>query len=102
MSPKPKNSDEFLHPAVKLNLDPTCKYKIKIHTSVIGIFSQGARYYSLMLPAFLATVAILTVRQQILFLDEKKCVLFHSALSTAVRHYYLVLQASILGSKLLG
>lgn len=102
LSSKPKNYKATLHPAVKLHLDPKCTYRVKIQPSIIGMFAQGVRFYSLMLPAFLATVVLLTVRQQVLFLDEGKCVLFHSALSTAIRRYYIVLQAIIIGSKLLG
>lgn len=101
-SPKPRNFNSNLHPTVRMNLDPTCKYKVKIKPSIIGIFAQGARYYSVLLPAFVATVVILTVRQQLTSLETGKCSLFHSALSTAVRRYYVVLQATILGSKLLG
>lgn len=74
---------------------------MKIQISVTGIFAQGARFYSFMLPAFLGAIGLLTLRQQMINLDEGRCILYQSALSSAVRRYYIVHQAAIFGSKLL-
>lgn len=98
----PRPSNHTGHPLVRLHLDPSCKYKITLKPSLVGSASQIARYYTPMIPAYLAAVLLLTLRQQVSSLSEGYCVFFHSALAAAVKRYYVILQVTILGSRILG
>lgn len=101
-STKRTSGNETQYPYVQLNLDPTCSYKVAIEPSFIASASQVVLYFTGLLPAYVVTVLLLTLRQQVLNLNEGECVFFHSAVCSAVRRYYLILQATILGSKIFG
>ncbi|KAL0279676.1 UNVERIFIED_CONTAM: hypothetical protein PYX00_001180 [Menopon gallinae] len=96
------STNETEYPYVLLNLDPSCVYRVTIKPSLIASASQVVLYFTGVLPAYVVAVLLLTVRQQGLHLNEGECVFFHSAVCSAVRRYYLILQATILGSKIFG
>ncbi|PSN32852.1 hypothetical protein C0J52_10314 [Blattella germanica] len=84
-SPKPPSFNESKSVKVTLVLDPTCRYTI-----------------SPMLLPYLVAILLLTLRHQLLTLEESgQCVMFHTALGAGAKPYY-ILPAAKISSRILG
>nr|CAD7409491.1 unnamed protein product [Timema cristinae] len=96
---------------VELTLDPACRYSVSLEFSVVDSLGQLVRFYCPMLWSYVVVILILTVRRQLRSAEDTGvCVMFHSALATGARPYYVLpavkilahLVGSVAGSELVG
>ncbi|XP_046987741.1 GPI inositol-deacylase [Schistocerca americana] len=95
-SPKPALYNGSKHPHIDLILDASCQYMLSIQPSIADSLGQLVRFYSPQLPAYVATILLLVLRQQIVELSKTgSCVMFHTALGTGGKAYNLFFVAII-------
>ncbi|XP_017776113.1 PREDICTED: GPI inositol-deacylase [Nicrophorus vespilloides] len=75
--------------SVRLTLDPTCRYKIRIQSGYH--FANMVRFYSPHIVANMVAVVLMTLKNQLLNIAmEEKCSIFFSAIKEAAKPYFLV------------
>lgn len=88
-SPKPPSMN--LTAKVKLTLDPTCRYTIKIKPFPLGVLGNLARYYSPLILANVVVVLLMAFRSQLLSLENKESNSFiFVAIKEGAKPYYVL------------
>ncbi|EFA08175.1 GPI inositol-deacylase-like Protein [Tribolium castaneum] len=82
---------------IQLRLDPTCRYKISIQSSFIGVLSQLARFYSPLLIVNVAAVILVALNTQLKSLgQENDCCLFFTAVKEGAKPYYILTSVKLI------
>ena len=99
-TPRPKKG-YFPNPEVRLYLDPACRYKIEIQSTLPGMWGQIVRFYLPMLLPLSVSVLLVTLAQQLRSFDsEGNFPDFISTITTKVSPMSAVLPSRLLGSLL--
>ncbi|XP_050513961.1 GPI inositol-deacylase [Diabrotica virgifera virgifera] len=85
---------------LKIILDPSCRYKISVQSSLFGVIGQLARTYTPLLVANLAVIALMSLRHQLITLEDGYCSIIFTAIQEGAKPYY-VFCAYVLLSRLL-
>lgn len=76
---------------IQLRVDPTCRYKVTIRSSIIGVLTQLARFYSPLLIVNVAAVILMALNSQLKSLGrENDCSLFFTAVKEGAKPYYIL------------
>ncbi|XP_044252309.1 GPI inositol-deacylase [Tribolium madens] len=82
---------------IQLRLDPTCRYKISIQPSLVGVLSQLARFYSPLLIVNVAAVVLVALNSQLKSLEEKNdCCLLFTAIKEGAKPYYILTSVKLI------
>uniref|UniRef100_A0A6P7GD64 GPI inositol-deacylase n=1 Tax=Diabrotica virgifera virgifera TaxID=50390 RepID=A0A6P7GD64_DIAVI len=74
---------------LKIILDPSCRYKISVQSSLFGVLGQLARTYTPLLVANLAVIALMSLRHQLITLEDGYCSIIFTAIQEGAKPYYV-------------
>ncbi|KAF5288458.1 hypothetical protein FQR65_LT02110 [Abscondita terminalis] len=78
-------------PSIRVSLDPSCRYSISIKSNVLGVLGQTARTYTPLLIANVATIVLLTLRNQLMDIETTgSCSTFFTAIQRGIKPYYIL------------
>ncbi|RZB38772.1 GPI inositol-deacylase [Asbolus verrucosus] len=76
---------------IRLTLDPNCRYKISIRSSIPGMLGQMARFYTPLLVTNVAAVVLMALNSQLRSISkERSCSLFFTAVQEGAKPYYIL------------
>ncbi|XP_072396042.1 GPI inositol-deacylase [Diabrotica undecimpunctata] len=88
-SSKPSKNFDNATAKLKLILDPSCRYKISVQSSLFGVLGQLARTYTPLLIANLAVIALMSLRHQLITLENGYCSIIFTAIQEGAKPYYV-------------
>ncbi len=100
-SPRPKDGAYYRNPEMRVYLNPSCRYKIEIQSSLPAMFGQIARFYGPMLVPLSIAATLVTLSQQLRGLESDYAMpSFLTTLSKKVTPVSVVMPGRILSSLL--
>ncbi|KAJ8975495.1 hypothetical protein NQ317_016371 [Molorchus minor] len=97
-SSRPRNAESAF---IKLTLDPSCRYRISLKSSITGMLGQMSRFYTPLLLTNIAAVVLMSLKFQLSCLKNGYCSMFFVAIKEGAKPYYVLTIAKLL-SKVVG